>query len=75
MCSSDLHRAKLDSNHELLNFSKTLEATCISTVESGQMTKDLALLVHGKDMCDKDYLTTELFLAKLKENLDGALAE
>ncbi len=68
------HRAKLDSNHELLNFSHTLEATCISTVESGHMTKDLALLVHGKDMLDKDYLTTEQFLAQLKENLDEALA-
>ena len=69
------HRAKLDSNDELLNFSKTLEATCISTVESGFMTKDLALLVHGKDMLDKDFLTTEQFLAKLKENLNVALAE
>ena len=69
------HRAKLDSNDELLNFSKTLEATCISTVESGFMTKDLALLVHGKDMLDKDFLTTEQFLAKLKENLNAALAE
>ena len=68
------HRAKLDSNHELLNFSNTLEATCISTVESGHMTKDLALLVHGKDMLDDDYLTTEKFLAKLKENLDIALS-
>lgn len=68
------HRAKLDGNHELLNFSKALESTCISTVESGHMTKDLALLVHGTDMCDKDYLTTEKFLAKLKENLDKELA-
>ena len=38
------------------------------------MTKDLALLVHGKDMLDKDFLTTEQFLAQLKENFDKALA-
>jgi isocitrate dehydrogenase len=68
------HRAKLDGNHELLNFSKALEKACISTVESGQMTKDLALLVHGKNMLDKDYLTTKQFLAKIKESLDNELA-
>ncbi len=67
------HRAKLDNNHELLKFCKTLEEACISTVESGQMTKDLALLVHGKNMLNKDYLTTEQFLTKLKENLDDVL--
>jgi isocitrate dehydrogenase len=37
------------------------------------MTKDLALLVHGDNLTDKDYLTTQQFLAKLKENLDKAL--
>ncbi|MGV8962202.1 MAG: NADP-dependent isocitrate dehydrogenase [Candidatus Saccharimonadaceae bacterium] len=68
------HRAKLDNNHELLNFSKTLEKTCIQTVEEGYMTKDLAILVFGDDMLDKDYLTTQAFLAKLKENLDKELA-
>ncbi|MDD4729235.1 MAG: NADP-dependent isocitrate dehydrogenase [Dysgonamonadaceae bacterium] len=67
------HRAKLDGNHELLNFSKTLEKTCISTVESGHMTKDLAILVHGSNLLDKDYLTTQQFLLKLKENLDKEL--
>ena len=67
------HRAKLDGNHELLNFSKTLEKTCITTVESGYMTKDLALLVHGSNLLDKDYLTTQQFLLKLKENLDKDL--
>ena len=68
------HRAKLDGNHHLLNFSKALEEACISTVESGQMTKDLALLVHGENMLDKDYLTTEQFLTKIKESLDKELA-
>lgn len=65
------HRAKLDGNHDLLNFSKKLEKICIDTVESGHMTKDLALLVHGDNLTDKDYLTTQQFLAKLKENLDS----
>lgn len=69
------HRAKLDGNHDLLDFSKTLEKICIDTVESGFMTKDLALLVHGADMLDKDFLTTQQFLAKLKENLDKALQD
>ena len=67
------HRAKLDGNHDLLNFSKKLEKVCIDTVESGYMTKDLALLVHGDNLTDKDYLTTQQFLAKLKENLDKEL--
>ena len=68
------HRAKLDGNHDLLNFSNALEKTCIDTVESGFMTKDLAILVHGDNLTDKDYLTTQQFLAKLKENLDKVLA-
>lgn len=67
------HRAKLDGNHDLLDFSKALEKTCIDTVESGFMTKDLAILVHGDNLTDKDYLTTQQFLAKLKENLNKVL--
>lgn len=67
------HRAKLDGNHDLLNFCKALEKACISTVEDGDMTKDLALLVHGKNLLDKDYLTTEQFLTRLKENLNDLL--
>ena len=68
------HRAKLDGNHKLLNFSKALEKACVSTVENGQMTKDLAILVHGEDMLDKDYLTTNQFLSKIKKSLDVILA-
>jgi len=41
------HRAKLDDNDRLLDFALKLEAACVGTVESGKMTKDLALLVHG----------------------------
>jgi isocitrate dehydrogenase len=40
-------RAKLDKNEKLLDFSNKLEAACVETVESGKMTKDLALLIHG----------------------------
>src|SRR5450631_4242464 len=59
------HRAKLDSNDALMHFSLTLEKVCIETVESGKMTKDLALLVGP----DTEWLTTEGFLGALDENL------
>ncbi|XOD69301.1 MAG: NADP-dependent isocitrate dehydrogenase [Flavobacteriales bacterium AspAUS03] len=65
------HRAKLDANKVLKNFCDTLEKVCIKTVEDGQMTKDLALLIHGKDTMRKDYLNTEEFLAVLKQNLQS----
>lgn len=44
---SHLHRAKLDDNARLLDFTEKLEAACVGTVESGKMTKDLALIIHG----------------------------
>ena len=58
------HRGKLDSNNELTKFSKTLEKVCIETVESGSMTKDLAVLV-GKST---KYLTTNQFLEAIDSN-------
>ena len=64
------HRGKLDNNQELIDFCTTLEEVCIQTVESGKMTKDLALLIHEKDMNESHYLTTQAFLDVLKENLD-----
>jgi isocitrate dehydrogenase len=42
-----LYRAKLDDNKRLLDFTQKLEAACVGAVESGKMTKDLALLIHG----------------------------
>jgi len=63
------HRGKLDKNDRLLDFATKLEEVCIETVESGKMTKDLALLIHGKELKEKDYLTTEGFLNALDENL------
>ncbi len=64
------HRAKLDGNEALKNFAETLETVIVDTVESGFMTKDLALLVGP----DQKWLTTEGFLEKIDENLNKALA-
>ncbi len=64
------HRAKLDTNPALAEFSQTLEDVVIKTVESGKMTKDLALLVGP----DQGYLTTEEFLAAIADNLRTRLA-
>ncbi len=64
------HRAKLDDNAKLREFAETLEKVIIDTVESGYMTKDLALLVGP----DQKWLTTEGFLEKIDENLNKALA-
>jgi isocitrate dehydrogenase len=63
------HRAKLDGNAELATFSATLEKVCIDTVESGFMTKDLALLVGA----DQKWLSTTGFLDKIDENLKRAM--
>ncbi len=68
------HRGKLDSNQELIDFCATLEAVCIETIESGIMTKDLALLIHQKQLKESHYLTTQDFLGALKTNLDSKLA-
>jgi isocitrate dehydrogenase len=68
------HRGKLDDNQDLINFCHTLEKVCVDTVESGKMTKDLALLIHKDKMTKDNYLTTQEFLGVLKENLDKVLA-
>jgi isocitrate dehydrogenase len=65
-----MHRGKLDSNQALIEFAETLEKVVIETVESGAMTKDLAVLVGP----DQKWLTTEDFLAALDENLAARLA-
>ncbi len=64
------HRAKLDGNDALAKFSATLEKVCIDTVESGFMTKDLALLVGA----EQGWLSTTGFLDKVDENLKKAMA-
>jgi isocitrate dehydrogenase len=68
-----MHRAKLDNNAALLNFCEKLELVCIETVEAGEMTKDLAVLIHGESVTSDNYLSTEDFLAALKRNLDAKL--
>ncbi|HEX6956627.1 MAG TPA: NADP-dependent isocitrate dehydrogenase [Ferrovibrio sp.] len=65
-----MHRAKLDNNAALDKFAHTLEKVCIETVESGFMTKDLAILISK----DQPWLTTQKFLDKIDENLKKALA-
>ncbi len=65
------HRATLDGNDELLRFAETLEQVVVSTIESGFMTKDLALLVGA----DQAWLSTEGFINKVDENLRNAMAK
>ena len=68
-----MHRAKLDHNPALLDFCEKLEQVCIETVESGKMTKDLAVLIYHNNLTSENYLSTEGFLAALKQNLDVKL--
>src|SRR4051794_28353925 len=63
-------RGRMDDTPEVTQFAETLERVCVETVESGKMTKDLALLVGG----DQDFLTTQDFLAAIDENLQQAMA-
>ena len=63
------HRAKLDDNEKLKKFAETLERVCVQTVESGYMTKDLALLIGP----DQPWLSTTGFLDKVDENLQKAM--
>ena len=65
------HRGRMDDTPEVSDFAETLERVCVETVESGKMTKDLALLVGA----DQDFLTTEEFLAAIDENLQKEMAE
>ncbi len=65
-----MHRGKLDGNQALITFAETLEDVVITTVESGKMTKDLAILISD----DQAYLTTEDFLAAIDENVQSRLS-
>jgi isocitrate dehydrogenase len=68
------HRGKLDNNEALIRFTKVLESACISTVESGKMTKDLAMLVHGNNLKTEHYLYTEDFLEAINQELKNHLS-
>jgi isocitrate dehydrogenase len=68
-------RGKLDNNDALIKFANTLEQVCIETVESGKMTKDLAVCIHGNKVSHGEhYLYTDEFLDALNENLSKKLA-
>lgn len=69
------HRGDLDNNPELIKFSQALEEVCVETVESGKMTKDLAVCIHGNKVSDKDYLYTEDFLEAINTNLKAKLLD
>ncbi|MBT4411302.1 MAG: isocitrate dehydrogenase (NADP(+)) [Bacteroidetes bacterium] len=63
-------RGKLDDNDELIDFAQKLEQTCVETVEGGQMTKDLALVMHGDNLEAKHYLSTEDFFSAIERNFN-----
>ena len=63
-------RGKLDNNQELIRFAETLEQVCIQTVENGEMTKDLALIVHGENLKPEHYLSTEEFMMAVNMNMN-----
>ena len=64
------HRGKLDGNDALIAFANALEAVCIAAVESGEMTKDLAVLISAK----APYLDTEDFLDRIDRRLQAKMA-
>jgi len=66
-------RGKLDNNQPLIDFSLLLEKVCIDTVESGKMTKDLALSVYGDKLKPEHYLTTEIFMNELVKLLNSRM--
>ncbi|MGR8933699.1 MAG: NADP-dependent isocitrate dehydrogenase [Gammaproteobacteria bacterium] len=67
-------RAKQDGNAALADFCATLEAVCVACVEAGQMTKDLALCIHGDALSETHYLSTEEFLHAVRAALDERLS-
>ena len=64
------YRGKMDENNQLIDFANKLEKVCVDTVQSGSMTKDLAILISK----DQDYLNTEDFLAKIDSNLQAVIS-
>jgi len=69
------HRGRLDGNQELVNYCDALEKVCVETVESGKMTKDLAVCIYGNKVNDTQYLNTEDFLEAINQNLACKLAK
>ncbi|KAJ4794615.1 Isocitrate dehydrogenase [NADP] [Rhynchospora pubera] len=67
------HRAKLDNNIRLLGFTEALESACVGVVESGKMTKDLAILIHGSKVNRTQYLNTTEFIDAVADELRSRL--
>jgi isocitrate dehydrogenase len=67
------HRGRLDNNTPLVKFAERLEQVCVETVESGKMTKDLALCIHGDDLKPEHYLSTGDFLAAINAGLEKSM--
>jgi isocitrate dehydrogenase len=68
------HRGRLDATPDVVRFAETLERVCVEAVQAGEMTKDLAVLVHGDKTQDRHWLTTEDFLAAIDRRLAAALS-
>ncbi len=68
------HRGNLDGNKDLVKFAQTLEKVCIETVESGKMTKDLAVCIHGEKVTADKYMNTVPFLEAIDQNLQKAFS-
>ncbi len=69
-----MHRGNLDNNQELINFCQTLEKVCVDVVESGKMTKDLAVCIYGDKVTEDQYLYTEDFLEAINSELSARLS-
>jgi isocitrate dehydrogenase len=67
-------RGKLDNNADLIRFAETLEKVCVDVVESGKMTKDLAMCVYGNKVTEGQYLNTEPFLEAINQELNRRLS-
>jgi isocitrate dehydrogenase len=63
-------RGKLDGNNALIAFADQLKKSCIYVVESGTMTKDLAVCIRGKNVTEKDYVSTETFISNVEKQMD-----
>lgn len=66
------YRGLFDDNQHLCDFAEQLEQSCLDTIEAGQMTKDLALLIHGTELQDHHYLNTDQFLEAVTNRLQDA---
>jgi isocitrate dehydrogenase len=66
---------QIDGNQALIDFCTALEQVCVETVESGKMTKDLALCIYNNDLKPEHYLTTEKFMEALDANLKVKLGK